>query len=138
MTELELHQLDRLLAERIMGWHMITSTTLSGTHSYWWTSHNHTDKSLFGFTTQWHPTENVEQAVMIAEELRQDGWGYTLGGRSLDELVRAKLTPTESHVVRFRHIKSGCLVDGMGDTLALAICRAAEKVIETVEKGVQV
>jgi len=74
-------QTNRILAERVMGWHKIVSA--SG--NYWADDNN--DYAMFvDIFNYWQPTQNIEQALMCAEKFsgsnafdiyyNSDGLGY--------------------------------------------------------------
>ena len=106
MNQTELTELDRLLAEKVMGWRL--------TEDHWWLDRQNYH-ALFNISA-WHPTTDIAQAMMVAEKIGE----YKDCVLSYHNSTRAyvyDLYPIDFYNVEFS--------SGECKTPTLAICLAA-------------
>lgn len=122
MTEQELNDIDRLLAEKVMEWH--TETIAVGPDiagDYWfpasWKGGQHPELECY-HVSDWHPTRCIEQAMMVAEKIG----GHIELIRMENGLWRCLIWFGLSQVTGERR-----------DTPALAICLAAQEWVRSKE-----
>lgn len=107
-------EINRLLAEKVMGWHIVTVSFVD-VWDVWLDEYGVT---CCAPTVAWNPYDNIAQAMMVADKVI--AMGYVL----------------ESHVAqsgcgaRFFESDAVCFPIARADTLSTAICMAALKVVE--------
>jgi len=114
--------IDRQIAEKVMGW------------KYYYKKNGYSDpeyrdaKNIFVADVYgWHPTSNIEQAMMVLERMIELGYGDC-------SLIR--MYKTEEWVVGFYKNEDGLGWVGSytrGKSLPVVICEAALKAVESVE-----
>lgn len=116
MSEMTPAELDRWLAEHVMGWRLdeLTWFDADGGGHY---DAEHVDAYDCGTCCVWHPTSNIAQAIEAAEKARADG---RIGSWAL-------LSPWTMHpdtwLVEITRGLDGDS-DASADTAPLALCRA--------------
>lgn len=106
-------EINRLLAEKVMGWRRVANTT--------WRHYENElgEPALVGRGMEWNPYDNLAQAMMMVAD-KVIAMGYAL----------------ESHVAqsgcsaRFFESDAVCFPIAHAETLSAAICMAALKVVE--------
>lgn len=123
MTPIDLTELDRLLAEKVMGWLRPAAKWFDAI-----TLHRILDPCTEEYI-DWHPTTDIAQAMIVAERMNDSGWNLTLcsgnGWGATFYKVNFQET-SETHIV---WEESHGPVNA--DTPALAICLAARKWLES-------
>ncbi len=126
MTDSELRELDRLLAEKVMGWHLWPVEPVEG-NCQWW--HNESGRPMYS-TVNWHPTTSIEQAMTVAERATDAGWLIEL--RLWPETEIGKKVEAMLTYLNFSRSIVTAQAEGlaMDKATALAICQAAAEAVE--------
>lgn len=119
MTD-ELRELDRMVAEKVMGWQLAEAWT-PGSQEPWWRKADGWMVPLPPFTT------DIAAAWQVVERMRELGWYYGVSGSiSIGEIAM------------FRVLGDAALVrSGTASTAPEAICRAALAALETGEPNLE-
>lgn len=109
------NDIDRQVAEKAMGW-------WASEKNYFWLgkSDNKCAVAYHGAVKDWHPTSNIEQAMMVVDRVIELGWLINI---SLIEELRGGLM----WFVRFH---KNLWYEGVDAKLPAAICEAALKAVE--------
>ncbi len=104
-------ELDRLICEKVMGWHLQKDTSL-GFDMWEW----HSPNGKHGYSISFSPSKEVEHAFRIARDLSIPDHEFTL-------IKGPKVW--ECGWRHYRQPAGGDWECAIGDTIPLAICRAA-------------
>lgn len=120
MTNEEMNELDRWLAENPMGWEFAFTKetwTDKSRAAYW--SKKSEKYELVYYADGWHPTRNIAQAFQVVEKMLNTTYGFTLDC-PIGSMCFAQF---------YSDIEYENWIE-LGETPALAICLAAKKAWE--------
>jgi len=122
MTNEEMNELDKWLAENVMGWKLSIDQIWNEISHFWTNEMCWTRKPELIRVADWQPTRNITQAFEVVEMFRSEGWSC--------ELYLAFMGVTDAI---FRWIDGPIPLKKAkikAKTPALAICLAAKKAWE--------
>ena len=112
--------LDRAIAEEVMGWKSEIDPT-GGVPYEIWTS---PDGSVVKVADDWVPSEFMNDAFSVVEKMKKKGWGFVLSTHDDDGRYCAMFNSVKPHVeVEHSHKSS-----------AIAICLAALEAVREAKK----
>lgn len=111
-------ELDRWLAERVMGWHFVEATPHLRISARW-----RGDDGLLEYTiNDWHPTTKIAQAIEAAEKARTKG-------RIGDWVLLSPAGNTISRPMAEITLDGGFFFSSDADAYSLALCRAIHEAL---------